>query len=376
MNHSKVRICHIVNVITGKTDGVFAHIKSLADNLDKSKYEQILLYQGGGIVKQLLDIKIYEIPELRKPFSITAIKKIIQISRNNNIDVLHAHVVKPYLYAGIANFILSKKLIFNYNGLFIKESIYYSNVVKTLMLLLHNIICLMHKVDLAVVPSINSMQILLQETHLFPKILHYYNGFTFNEYNVKDNLHCLSKTKGKIIIGIVARLEIQKRLDRAFLIIKRLRDFYDNFQVIIYGDGPLENELKSLIVELDIAQLIEFKGYSNEVVKEYKNFDLLFFSSDWEGLPLSIFEAMASGVPVISTDVGGVKEIIIENQCGFIYPKDDVDAGVKCILALINDPELRIQMRTKAIEAIKNKYSIENFSKTFDQIYSDLMNKR
>jgi len=369
-----IRICHVVNVITGKTDGVFAHIKSLVRNLNKNKFEQILIYQGGGIVKEQLNIKIYEVPELSKKFSVKAIIKIIKICRENNIDIIQAHVVKPYLLSGVANFILNKKLIFNYHGLFIKQNKYYNSIGKVLLYSIHIFICLFRKVDLALAPSIYSKKILLEETQLFPKVMHYYNGFNCNSLiKIKKSVN---KIRSIFTIGIVARLEIQKRLDRALIIIKKLTEHVENFRVVIYGDGPLESKLKSLADELEITNFIEFRGYYREIIEEYKNFDILFFTSDWEGLPLSVFEAMANAVPIVSTNVGGIPEILIENNCGFVFDKNNIDEGTNYILKLMNDANLREKMGENGRKAIETKYNIENFIQSFEEFYSDLMNEK
>lgn len=382
MNRShKIKICHIVNVITGKTDGVFNHIKSLVMNLDPSKYEHILVYQGGDFVRQeaeKLQIKVYEIKEFSKKFSFFVIKKIAEIAKEEKVDILHSHVVKPYLFTGLANFFLNKKHIFNFHGLFILNNVYYNELEKILMFGVHILITIFKKIDLAVVPSKNSKSILLNETKLFPKILHYYNGFVplYEETLTGKKKNLSNKDGKKFCVGIVARLDTEKRLDRAFRIIKKISEVRTDFEVVIYGDGPLEDKLKILAIELKINDLVKFKGFTQDIINKYKEFDLLFYSSDSEGLPLSIFEAMANGVPIISTDVGGIKEVLLENNCGLVYDKENIDQAVKYILDLMNNEELRSIMSKNAIDAIKNFYTIENFTNTFDKIYSELMNER
>jgi glycosyltransferase involved in cell wall biosynthesis len=376
MNYTRIKICHIANVITGKTDGIFTHIKSLVKNLDNIKYEHILIYQGGGIVKDFANeynFQTFEVPDFSKTFSFKAIKSIIDIAKQNNVDIIHTHAVKSYLYAGLSNFVLNKKLIFNYQGLFIKNNYYYSRFVKILMYSVHFIIALFKKVNIAVAPSKQSKKLLYDETSFFPSIEHYYNGIELINDNEMNNPKLNSDVNNNLLtIGIVARLEYQKRLDRALLMIKELSKLKDNFKVIIYGDGPLEYELQLLANNLGIDRLVEFKGYTADILKKYKDFDILLYTSDWEGLPLSLFESMINSIPVVSTDVGGIKEILIENNCGLVYSKDNLQEGIECLLKLMQNRQLRIIYGKNAVEAVRNKYSIKNFASTFDKIYSNL----
>ena len=72
---------------------------------------------------------------------------------------------------------------------------------------------------------------------------------------------------------------------------------------------------------MNLNQNVKMLGYIPNAKLYIKYFDLLLFTSDWEGLPLSVWEAMAAKVPIVSTDVGGVKEILEKEKCGLTYPR-------------------------------------------------------
>ncbi len=369
----KIKICHIVNVITGRTDGVFKHMTYLFKYLDKTKYEQYLIYQGGEDVKfqcEQIGLKYFEIPELNKTFSIKALKRIKNIINEHNIDIIHSHVVKPYIYAGILNFFLNKKHMFNYHGIFLRNNYYYSSVHKTIIGLLHSVINLFSKVDLVVVPSKSSKKILSSESRLFKNIEYYYDPIEIN-YNQEINKP-FDKNE-QFIIGMISRLEYQKRIDKAIEIMRILVDMNLNTKLIIYGDGTLEDQLKNSIKKKNLEDRIEIKGFIQNVSEVLKTFDLILYTSDFEGLPISLLEAISFGIPVVASNVGGHKEIVEEFNCGFVYDKDDLIKAANYIIKIIEDESLREEFRMNAKNAADNYFTVQNFITKFESFYNDLM---
>jgi glycosyltransferase involved in cell wall biosynthesis len=104
-----------------------------------------------------------------------------------------------------------------------------------------------------------------------------------------------------------------------------------------------------------------------------KYFDLLFLTSDWEGMPAVIWEAMANGVPILSSDVGGVKEILESVYCGLVYDKDDIPTIVNIMKGIINETEKLKTMGNNGKLAIEGKYTLQNFSNTIDDFYTSLI---
>lgn len=369
----KIKICHIVNVITGRSDGVFNHIKYLVKYLNSSKYEHLLIYQGGEDVKiqcEQLGLKYFEMPELNKTFSIKALHRIKNIIKLYDIDIIHSHVVKPYIYSGLLNFSLNKKHIFNYHGIFLKNNYYYSSLQKIIIWLFHLIINLFSKVDLVVVPSKRSIDLLRSETRLFKNIEYYYNPI-----EIKENKE-FNKSQNKselVVIGMIARLEYQKRIDKAIVIMKNLNDMKLNAKLDIYGDGTLKNELKALIKNYCLEDRIELKGFIKNVSEALITFDLILYTSDFEGLPLSLLEAMSYGIPVVASNVGGIKEVIEPFNCGYVYEKYDIQMAVSHIKKIIDDKSIREEFSKNARDAVENHFTIQNFTTKFDNFYSNLI---
>jgi glycosyltransferase involved in cell wall biosynthesis len=146
----------------------------------------------------------------------------------------------------------------------------------------------------------------------------------------------------------------------------------ENIHLLVLGDGRLKSDLQNLVDELELKEYIDFLGYVKEIQNYYKLFELVLFTSDWEGMPLTLWEAMANKVPVIAPDVGGFKEIIEKNNCGLVYePANMVDAEVK-IMNFLNDDQIRKTLGKNGREAIEMKYNENNFIRQIEQIYLNL----
>lgn len=377
-----IKVCHIVNLITGQADGVYAHLKMIFKNADRSKFEHILIFQGGGKIEsetKELGIKVFVSKSLKKKISIKAFLDIHRILKENNIDIIHTHLIKPYSIAGLLNIFLKKRFIFNYHGIFLKNNLYYSFIERTVYSAVHYLIYLFGKVDAVLVPSRKSKELLMSETKLFPEPIVYYNGNSSNS-NVKEpDPQLLNRfyeiKKHKFIISVVGRLEIDKRVDRAIELIERLIVKGRFVHLIVSGEGSLKNELQNLVRKLNLSDHIDFLGYVPDLQNYYKFFDIVLFTSDWEGMPLTVWEAMANEVPIVAPDVGGFKEILEENKCGLIYEARNTEQAEKLIIQLIDDDQLRKTLGKNAKAALGLKYNDKKFIMNIENIYSQLSYK-
>jgi glycosyltransferase involved in cell wall biosynthesis len=135
------------------------------------------------------------------------------------------------------------------------------------------------------------------------------------------------------VIGTVAALREEKnifRIVRAFATLPAGR-------LIIVGDGPQRPALEALAATLGVAQRVEFAGHHSDTVPFYAGFDIFALSSDTEQMPLSVIEAMASGLPVVSTDVGDVRLMLAEPNRPYVTRLDD-GAFAAALAGLIADP--------------------------------------
>lgn len=381
MSKRKIKICHVAEHITALADGRFSHLKMIFDNLDQEKYAHILIYEGGEEVKSKLNysnVKVFDLKCLDDKIPIKSLIQLYRIIKKENVDILQSHSTKAYILLGIISIISGIDHIYNYNGIFIKN-IYYNKFEKFILYSLHMIIYFLFGCRIAIAPSKNSLQILLKESKYFRNSAYYFNSIVKKNDNIIDP-EILNQIKtlhsNYFLVGIISRLEIQKRIDLAIkvlrlLLLKGLNDIY----FVVVGDGILLDSMEELAKNLKVNHRIKFFGYVDRVDQLLKYFDLILFTSEWEGMPLTIWEAMSAGVPIISSDVGGIKEIVEGENCGFVYQFGDIETCASLILKLKNDPELRRGLGMNGKKAMEIKFTKEKFINFFKDLYHSLVLK-
>lgn len=162
------------------------------------------------------------------------------------------------------------------------------------------------------------------------------------------------------IVLCISNLNAQKRIDvllDAFCIVSKS---HPRAKCVILGTGPLEPVLRTKTLELNLADKVMFKGYVSDVRSYLEMADLFVMSSDKEGLPLSLGEAMAYGVPCVATDVGGNKEIVSHGQTGLLVKSGSPAPLAEAIVYLLAHPEERIRMGINACRRVHEHFNIED----------------
>lgn len=172
----------------------------------------------------------------------------------------------------------------------------------------------------------------------------------------------------------VGRLVKQKRFDRLIDMAALTSTWNCPIKFIIVGDGPERSNLEAKARHLGIAHLITFTGSVAHLQTYYQSADVLLMTSDWEGTPNVILEAMACGLPVVATRVGGIPEIVCDGATGFLVAPGDIDGLAQAVLKLIRNKEARVQMGLQGRYFILNHHSQEQLTTALIQIYERTLN--
>ncbi len=180
-----------------------------------------------------------------------------------------------------------------------------------------------------------------------------------------------SKKRNKTIVA-VGRLNEQKNNKLLIDSFEKVCKYRTDYKLLFYGTGPLQTKLKKYIKELDLTEKIFFMGKSNCIEKDIYNAGIFVLSSNYEGMPNALMEAMALGLPCISTDcpVGGPKTLIKNGENGLLVPVGDEEALSIAILKLIEDNELSQKIANNALK-ISEKFN----PNIINQQWEDFINK-
>ncbi len=189
------------------------------------------------------------------------------------------------------------------------------------------------------------------------------NGVSIEEFQPSGH----NKNKIPIILAL-ARLIKRKGIDDLIKAIPIIVKYQDAIKVKIIGGGIEEKKLKNLAKKIDVFQYIDFMGHVpyEEIPRYYSSSDIFVLPSKNEGMSNTILEAMASSLPIITTDTGGANELIAEN--GIIIPKNNPYAIANAILSLLNDYKLSKWMGKKS-RLNAEKYSWKIVAKEYLDIY-------
>jgi glycosyltransferase involved in cell wall biosynthesis len=206
------------------------------------------------------------------------------------------------------------------------------------------------------------------------KLITIHNGVEINEINV-DFRKSKSSNEYQLKIIFVGRLTNQKDpilLLEAFGSLPEEIKMRVNIEII--GEGPLRKKVEKAIQDLKLEHLVKLRGNlpRQEVLLALKNADIFVLTTNYEGFPRSILEAMSVGLPIIATDVGGVREAITP-ECGILVPRGDKNALILALKKLISDSELRKNMDEKSFERCKNYFSLQKMLEKTYSVYREVL---
>jgi glycosyltransferase involved in cell wall biosynthesis len=176
--------------------------------------------------------------------------------------------------------------------------------------------------------------------------------------------------EGRIWVATVARLIEAKRLDRFLRILSRVRQHIPTVGGIIAGDGGLRQHLERQAMALGlIPDGVQFLGHCETVPALLSHIDVFMMTSDHEGFPNGLLEAMAAGLPVVTTSAGDASKVIQDGINGFVIPREDEDAFVDKVMWLAQHPQLRQTMGAMGRQMVATAYSYTNFGKNVLDLY-------
>lgn len=162
-------------------------------------------------------------------------------------------------------------------------------------------------------------------------------------------------------------------------IVKKVVDKFPNVKFVLAGSGSEEDEkkIKKLIMENNVKSNVQFPGWvrGNQKNDLLLNADIFLLPSYSEGMPMAILDAMGYGLPIISTDVGGISEIVHYGENGYIFAPGNIQGFSNAIITLLDDKDLMKKMGQKSLEIIKDGFSLDKHIGHISNIYNQTMDR-
>jgi teichuronic acid biosynthesis glycosyltransferase TuaC len=207
-----------------------------------------------------------------------------------------------------------------------------------------------------------------------------YNGcdledFTFSSQNRQRYRHKMNISEDEKVIIFVGELKKSKGIIELITAFNKLMPKYPKLHSFIVGNGPEYSNVKTEISANKLDKKVHLLGNQehNEVSKWLSAADIFILPTHYEGLPNAVLEAMACGLPVIATNVGGIPEVVINGTTGILIDVNDVSSIIESVDCLIMNKELAKKIGAHGREVIKNKFSWERNAHEMINVYKETM---
>jgi len=185
--------------------------------------------------------------------------------------------------------------------------------------------------------------------------------------------HELGALAGEFVAGTVTRLHDSKGNSYLVEAAQAVLREQPKMRFYLFGEGPLRPELEAQARALGLADRFVFGGFTRDVARTVSAFDISVFPSLWEGTPLTVFENLAMGKPIVATDADGLLDVLTNEHDALIVPKRDAAALARAIVRLTNSPEDRARLSVHA-RVTGRKYDIAAFVRKMERLY-DLLHE-
>ena len=180
--------------------------------------------------------------------------------------------------------------------------------------------------------------------------------------------HELGVSPAEFLVGSVTRLHDSKGNSYLVEAAQKVLAERPRTRFVVFGEGPLRPELEARVQALGIAHQFAFTGFARDVARVVSAFDISVFPSLWEGTPLTVFEALAMGKPIVATDADGLVDVLTDDHDAVIVPRRDANALAGAIIRLIDRPEDRARLSVHA-RVTGQQYGIAAFVRKMERLY-------
>ena len=363
-----MKILQVVNSLEcGGAEKMVIHLSK--GQIDKGNHVVILCLGVRGELAKEAEEKGVKVFHFNKQFGfdLRIVFKLVKFINKNDFDLIHTHNMRPLIYGSLASRFIRKPVINTRHGSAKK-------VTKPFIWNSNNRIIL--------ISNDSKRELLKYNKSIKVPVSVVYNGINLNEFNSESlGQHNRELRKGigisesSFIIGIVARLSVEK--DHATLIkaFKLVFEQKGNVDLFIVGDGSVRQSLEVLVSELNIKSNVKFLGFRDDIPQVLHMFDVFVLSSLTEGVSLTLLEAMAASKPIVATNVGGNSEVVIDMETGLLVPSKDPQSMADAILKILSDKEMSERMGKAGRKRVEEVFNLERMVDAYIEVYDNVIAK-
>jgi len=311
-------------------------------------------------------LEVHTLP-MRKLYDIASMIKLSQFLKGNRFDIINTHSGVDSWIGGIASRIAGVPVLVRTRHLNIP-------LKRSLLNFIH------YLPDMYITCGENMRSNLIGNCG-FPakKVISIPTGVHAEYFHVKRNPEAKLRyglDKDAIVITNVGIFRKVKGHEVMLKSVAKVMNQLPKAKFLLAGDGPDKKELEEMANKMGIGKHVLFPGFIDNIPEIYSFTDIAILSSWSEGLPQSLLQAMAAGVPVIATNVGGVPEVVVHEESGILIEAGDHTALAEGIIRIINHPDLAVRMAVRAKAIVLQGHSMNSMLDSIESLYQRLLREK
>ncbi len=377
----RVNLLYVITKL--ELGGAQKQLLSLVAHLDKQKYSLSLITARNGLLinkdQSIEKLRLIRSRYLERPVSpikdFLAIWEIYCFIKKNKIDIVHTHSSKAGILGRWAARLAGAKIVIHtVHGWSFNE--HQNPLWRRIIVWLERLTALI--TDKLIVVSHRDWQAGL-DNYIGNKdkyrLVRY--GIDYEDFNkkVEGLREELGINTSDLLVGMISCFKPQKSpqdfIRLAFLVNKVI----PRTKFILVGDGNLRKKIERLISKFNLEHKVILTGWRYDIPRILSAMDIFVLTSLWEGMPISVIEAMAASLPVVATNTGGVTEILLEGKNGFLVPKRDINKMAEKLIYLLKDENLRKQISHNARIYLDSNFALKNMVRNTENLYGDLIKR-
>ena len=196
---------------------------------------------------------------------------------------------------------------------------------------------------------------------------------SFSDIARKKNRVAFQVESNALLFGIVGRLTPPKDHETFLQAAATIKEKVPNARFLVVGDGALRETLEHRATELNLHDVLQFTGFRDDIPEIMSALDILVFSSQWEGLPVTLLEGMAAARAIVATTVGGIPAVVEDGKAALLVPPADPEALARACIQLASDTEQRLSFGQAGLERVTSAYSISSMTDRTVSLYEMLL---
>ncbi len=363
-----LQVCDHLGWEGSRMHGVKRLFAWMIPRFDADRYNVSLVsLRRKDLSEETLDALGIDITYLHKskfdPATLTALRKVVH---RKEIDILHLHGYGATTFGRLVGLMDGIPTILHEHAN-LTDTPWFQKIADRL---------LVPATDIAIAVSQSTAEFVIDARQMPPeRVKVVYLGVPLEEFSrersageVAAAREALGVQPDEFVIGSVSRLHDSKGNSYLVDAARRVLDRRPRTRFFLFGEGPLRPALEDQARALGLGGRFAFAGFARDVPRVVSAFDLYVFPSLWEGTPLTVFEALAMGKPIVATDADGLVDVLTHGRDAVIVPKRDADALANGMVALMDDPVERSRLASAA-RLTGQQYDIAAFVRKMERLY-------